>query len=72
VVEDVPLGEGMVDFATYFRLLKQYHIEVPLSLHFEYSLGGAEHGQTKISVNKEVVFSAMRRDLKRLHEMWNA
>lgn len=72
VVQDVPLGEGMVDFATYFRLLKQYHIEVPLSLHFEYSLGGAEHGQTKISVNKEVVFSAMRRDLKRLHEMWNA
>lgn len=72
VVEDVPLGEGMVDFKTYFRLLKQYNVQVPVSLHFEYALGGAEHGQTKISVDKEVVFAAMKRDLRRLHEMWNA
>jgi sugar phosphate isomerase/epimerase len=70
VVQDVPLGEGMVDFKTYFKLLKRYNIQVPVSLHFEYPLGGAEHGLSKISVDKEVVFSAMKRDLKKFREMW--
>lgn len=72
VVQDVPLGEGMVDFSTYFRLLKQYNIQVPVSLHFEYELGGAEHGLSKISVANDVVFSAMKRDLGKLREMWSA
>lgn len=72
VVEDVPLGEGMVDFKTYFALLKKYNVNVPVSLHFEYPLGGAEHGGTEISVDKNVVFDAMRRDLRRLREMWGA
>jgi sugar phosphate isomerase/epimerase len=39
-----PLGEGMVDFKRYFELLKQNNINVPISLHVEYDLGGAEHG----------------------------
>ncbi len=72
VVQDVPLGEGMVDFATYFKLLKQYNVQVPVSLHFEYELGGAEHGHTELSVNNEVVFSAMKRDLRKLQEMWSS
>lgn len=72
VVEDVPLGEGMVDFKTYFALLKEYNVNVPVSLHFEYSLGGAEHGASSITVDKKVVFDAMRKDLRLLHEMWNA
>jgi L-ribulose-5-phosphate 3-epimerase UlaE len=29
-------GEGMVDFKTYFKLLKQYRIMVPVTLHLEY------------------------------------
>lgn len=72
VVENVPLGEGMVDFKSYFALLKQYNINVPVSLHYEYPLGGAEHGGTEISVDKKVVFDAMKRDLSWLHETWNA
>ena len=70
VVQDVPLGEGMVDFKTYFSLLKQYNINVPVSLHYEYPLGGAEHGGTEITVDRKVVFDAMRRDLRLLHELW--
>jgi sugar phosphate isomerase/epimerase len=72
VVENVPLGEGMVDFKKYFALLKEYNINVPVSLHFEYALGGAEHGEFKITVDKRVVFDAMRRDLKWLHDTWNS
>lgn len=71
VVENVPLGEGMVDFKSYFSLLKEYNINVPVSLHYEYALGGAEHGQFEITVDRKVVFDAMRRDLKWLHAMWN-
>ena len=69
-VENVPLGEGMVDFKTYFSLLKQHQIQVPVSLHFEYPLGGAEHGGAEISIDKKVVFAAMKRDLHKLQELW--
>src|SRR5687768_442684 len=69
-VQNTPLGEGMVDFKTYFKLLKQYKVNVPVSLHLEYPLGGAEHGATRISCDKTVVFDAMKRDLKKLRELW--
>jgi L-ribulose-5-phosphate 3-epimerase len=45
--ESVPLGEGMVDFRKFFSLLKEYKLEVPVSLHYEYPLGGAENGASK-------------------------
>ena len=70
VVQNVPLGEGMVDFQAYFTLLKEYNIGVPVSLHYEYPLGGAEHGATSITVDKKLVFAAMKKDLRLLHEMW--
>ena len=70
VVQDTPLGEGMVDFKTYFKLLKQYQINVPVSLHFEYPLGGAEHGATTLSCDKQIVFDAMKRDLQKVHNLW--
>jgi L-ribulose-5-phosphate 3-epimerase len=68
--QNVPLGEGMVDFKTYFKLLKQYQINVPVSLHFEYPLGGAENGATKLTGDKQVVFNAMKKDLQKVHDLW--
>ena len=65
-VVDVPLGEGMVDFPKYFSLLRQYGLNVPISLHCEYPLGGAEHGARQISVDKKVVLDAIQKDLTRL------
>lgn len=70
IVEDVPLGEGMVDFKTYFKLLKQFKIQVPVSLHYEYPIGGAEHGATSITMDKQVIFTHMKRDLKKLQQLW--
>jgi len=67
---NTPLGEGMVDFKRYFSLLKKYQINVPVSLHLEYDLGGAEHGSTKLSINKEEVFKQMKKDLHYLREVW--
>lgn len=65
-VENVPLGEGMVDFARYFELVEKYGITVPISVHYEYPLGGAEHGEAQLEVEQETVTSALRRDLETL------
>ncbi len=61
-----PLGEGMVDFKRYFAMLKQANFAGPVQLHVEYPLGGAEHGEHTISVEKEVVLAALRRDLQEI------
>jgi sugar phosphate isomerase/epimerase len=71
-VKSVPLGEGMVDFKTYFKLLKDLKVDVPICLHLEYPLGGADQGAFQITVDKKVVFDAMKRDLARLKELWAA
>jgi sugar phosphate isomerase/epimerase len=67
---NTPLGEGMVDFKRYFSLLKKYEINVPVSLHLEYDLGGAEHGASKITIDKHLVFKQMKRDLTYLKDTW--
>ena len=67
---DTPLGEGMVDFDRYFSLLKTYGINVPVSLHLEYDLGGAEHGASTITVAKKEVFAKMKKDLTFLRKKW--
>jgi sugar phosphate isomerase/epimerase len=70
MIENVPIGEGMVDFKKYFGLLKKYKINAPAILHLEYGLGGAEHGKTTLEVPSETVYNAMRKDLKRIQELW--
>lgn len=69
---NVPIGEGMVDFKTYFSILKAYQINVPVSLHLEYDLGGAEKGKKSISIDKNIVFRAMQKDLKTVQRLWQA
>ena len=64
-----PLGEGVVDFKKYFKLLKEYSIQGPFSLHYEYPLGGAENGAKVITARKEEVFAAMKKDLATLRRM---
>lgn len=61
--ESIPLGTGRVDFKTYFSILKELKLNVPISIHYEYPLGGAENGATKLTIKSEDVISAMKRDL---------
>lgn len=68
----VPIGEGMVDFKTYFSILKSYGITPPVSLHLEYPLGGAEHGHDTISVDPKVVYDAMKKDLNTIQRLWKS
>ncbi len=60
---NVPLGEGMVDFKKYFELYKSFGIEAPVSIHYEYDLGGAEHGGLNPTMSRETIFSLMKKDL---------
>ena len=68
---NVPLGEGMVDFKRYFSILKKYKINVPVSLHVEYDLGGAEKGNTKITMDKKEVLNSIKKDLVFIREAWD-
>lgn len=69
-LKNTPIGEGMVDFDSYFKLLKKYQINVPVSLHMEYPLGGAEHGAHDISIPHQQVFDAMKKDLQTIRSIW--
>ncbi len=51
-----PLGEGMVPFPRFFRMVAESGFSGPLQLHFEYPFGG----------ERETVYSAMKRDLRKL------
>lgn len=69
-VMNTPIGEGMVDFNRYFRLLKEYEINVPVSVHFEYPLGGAEHGEKELTISRNEVYKAMKKDIQAIRELW--
>jgi sugar phosphate isomerase/epimerase len=60
-----PTGQGMVNFPGFFGLVKANgHFSGPVQLHFEYpGLGGAENGKKTLTVPKQEVIAAMRRDL---------
>jgi sugar phosphate isomerase/epimerase len=62
----VPLGEGQVDYPRFWALVKELGPRGPLSLHFEYPLGGAENGARSLSVSPEIVKKAMKKDLETL------
>ncbi len=61
--EVVPLGEGMIDYKKYLQFLKEFQLNGPFSMHFEYPLGGVENGAKQITISKEEIMSAMKRDL---------
>lgn len=67
---NTPVGEGMVDFKSYFQMLKKAKLKPPVSLHCEYSMGGAEKGDRSITVDKKFVFDSMKKDLVALQRLW--
>jgi L-ribulose-5-phosphate 3-epimerase len=67
--EVVPLGEGMIDYKKYLQFLKEFQLNGPFSMHFEYPLGGVENGAKQITISKEEIMSAMKRDLTKFKSM---
>jgi L-ribulose-5-phosphate 3-epimerase len=66
---NVPLGDGMVDFSRYFKLIEELNIKADFTLHIEYPVGGAEKGATILSDSPEKVITAMKHDLESLKKM---
>jgi len=62
-VKNVPLGEGMVDFKKYFELYKSLNIEAPVSIHYEYDLGGAEHGDKNPTMDLDEINLWLKKDI---------
>ena len=58
----------MVDFKHYFKLVKKARFSGPITVHYEYPLGGANKGKRELTIPKNEVLSAMRKDLKKLKE----
>ena len=49
-----------------FDFFKEYNtlkIEAPISIHFEYDLGGAETGKKTTTMDHEKIFGMMKTDL---------
>ena len=61
-----PLGDGMVRFPQFFAMVAEARFSGPVQLHFEYPLGGAGAGKRNLTVPREEVYAAMKRDLTTL------
>jgi len=64
-----PIGEGMVKLLQFFAMVSATPFSGPVQIHFEYPLGGANDGKTKISIPKEDVYAAMKKDLVKVRAM---
>ena len=71
-VENVPLGEGMVNFQEYVDFLNQLEIKAPVSIHYEYPLGGAEHGATHLEIPEDQVLKTIKKDLLFLRNIFGS
>ncbi len=47
-VVNTPIGEGMVDFAAYFDLVRELGVVAPVTMHFEYHYEETRRGATEI------------------------
>ncbi len=63
-VKNMALGEGMVPFEKYLEELKRLEVTAPFSIHYEYPLGGAEHGAKELGIPKEKFVEIAGSDLQ--------
>ncbi|MBS1791816.1 MAG: TIM barrel protein [Acidobacteria bacterium] len=67
-VVNCPLGEGMVDWRQYFKLLKQANFRGPISLHLEYEIPGKTQSEKEANT-----IVAIKRDFEFLKAgLWEA
>lgn len=65
-LENVPLGEGIVNWAAFFKKWKPENNTIPISLHCEYPLGGANEGKHTLTIPESEILNALKRDLNTL------
>jgi len=60
---NVPLGEGMVDFDVYLKEYISLGISGPVTIHYEYDLGGAQLGSKTPTMSLKEISDFMKTDL---------
>jgi len=62
--KNCPLGEGMVDWKSYFKMLAQSNFQGPISLHLEYEISGstntAREDNTLLAAQRDLEFLKAR------------
>lgn len=71
-VRYVPLGEGNVQLPQFAAILKEINFSGPIEIQAEYPNGGAENAQDKITLPREQVLGAMKKDLQVLRSAFGA
>jgi L-ribulose-5-phosphate 3-epimerase len=61
--QNVLVGEGMVNFDDFLTEYNTLNVEAPISMHFEYDLGGAETGKKTTTMDPEKIYGMMKKDL---------
>lgn len=62
-IKNVPLGQGMVDFKAFFKIIDAARIDGPFSMHFEYPIHESGQNNLSLDARKKVERAAMKRDL---------
>jgi sugar phosphate isomerase/epimerase len=67
----VPLGEGMVNWDTFFKAVKELNISGPITLHVEYPL--LEKGEEKLALaqQQEIIVRKLKKDVGFLNSYLN-
>ncbi|MGH9573050.1 MAG: sugar phosphate isomerase/epimerase family protein [Candidatus Acidiferrales bacterium] len=61
-VKAVPLGDGLANLPELGSILKEINFSGPVEIQAEYPNGGAESAQDKITLPREMILGAMKRD----------
>ncbi|MBV8841258.1 MAG: sugar phosphate isomerase/epimerase [Bryobacterales bacterium] len=59
-----PLGQGNVQLGQFVAILNEINFSGPMEIQAEYPNGGAENAQDKITLPREQVLGAMKKDLQ--------
>jgi sugar phosphate isomerase/epimerase len=62
-VVSLPLGEGIVDFDAYFRLVKELGLRLPISLHIEYPLLSRTEESLPLLEKQKIVTAKLKKDV---------
>jgi sugar phosphate isomerase/epimerase len=64
-----PMGEGTVKMPQFLAMVAATDFAGPFQMHFEYPLGGANNGTRTLTIPREEVYAAMKRDLDKTRAM---
>jgi sugar phosphate isomerase/epimerase len=59
----VPMGEGMVNWDTFFKTVKELNISGPMTLHVEYPLLTNEEMKIPLSGQQEIIVRKIKKDV---------